>query len=345
MLLFIVECVRWGEVEKQLRELPVLRLPDEEDVSDLRPWVDRGGSIRRSGFITAENSRGNGGKERSKWERIQSKVEALLEKTAISPLEGIKSDQMFLNDGDLTNPRNRLEVDEAIKIWSHKINNWSLGKFKEMYDRANLKDFKFSVSKTYYSLDESTIILDSLLKYQYGDDANRIKQFLQNLVNILDKQPDGYPDINPKCNAITVVSPPSAGKNFFFDTIFALLLNFGQLGTANKHNVFSFQDMANRRVVLWNEPNYSSDQTDYIKNVFEGGDVKARVKNQADTHIKRTPVIILTNNVVPFMVDIAFQDRLVQEKWKTAPFLKDYKLKPYPLAFFKILEMYNIYFE
>lgn len=345
MPLFIVESVRWNDVEEQLRQLPVLQLPDQEDVSDIRPWLGGGKVIGQSGFITRHNDERKGGKEYSKWHRIQSKVEELLEKTAISPLEGIKAETCFLEDEDLTNPRNRLEVDEAIRIWSHKINNWSLSKFEKMYEKSDVEHLKFSVSKTYYDIEESFKILDNLLKFQFSDDEKKIIKFLQILVNVIDKQPDGYPDINPKNNCIVVLSPPSAGKNFFFDTIFALLLNFGQLGSANKHNVFSFQDMANRRIVLWNEPNYSSDQTEHIKTIFEGGDTKARVKNQADTHVKRTPVIVLTNNVVNFMVETAFKDRIQKFTWQTAPFLQQYKLKPYPLSFFKLLKKYNIYYK
>ena len=214
-----------------------------------------------------------------------------------------------------------------------------------MYKRSDHDSLLFSVSKTYYTPEKSFEILNDLLKYQLGDDKNVIKAWLQTLVNVIDKQPDTYPNINPKNNCFVVHSPPSAGKNFFFDTIFALLLNFGQLGTANKHNVFSFQDMANRRIVLWNEPNYSSDHTEHIKTIFEGGDTKARVKNQADTHVRRTPVIVLTNNIVPFMVEKAFKDRIFKCDWKTAPFLKELTLKPYPLAFFQILKEYEVFFE
>ena len=347
MQLFTVECVRWKDVERQLGELEILRLPDEEDVSDVRPWLNREQKPARTGFITADSFGKPGGKkgEGDRWTRIQTKVENLLEKTAISPLEGIKSETCFLNDKLLTNPRNRLEVDEAIKLWSHKINNWRLSKFLEVYSKSTEEELLFSVSKRYFTRKESVTILINLLKFQFDDDAGLIVNFLQSVVNVIDRQPETYPGMNPKNNAVVMYSPPSAGKNFFFDAIFSLLLNFGQMGTCNKHNLFSYQDLANRRIGLWNEPNYSSDQTETIKQIFEGADFKARVKNQADTHIKRTPIIVLTNNIVPFMVEKAFTDRIVRFNWKTAPFLKDLKLKPYPLAIFDVLDYYKIYYE
>ena len=84
--------------------------------------------------------------------------------------------------------------------------------------------------------------------------------------------------------------------------------------------------------------------TDYLKTLFEGGDTKVRIKMMGDTHVKRTPIIILTNNHVNFMTDIAFRDRIKQYQWKTAPFLKECLLKPYPLSFFNILLKYEIKF-
>lgn len=217
---------------------------------------------------------------------------------------------------------------------------WSIPERQEI----QTTDFIFSKSKVYYPLDESTEILDDLLHFQFDDDIDRITRFLQDLVNVMDWQPEENPHSNIKCNTFLVYSEPSAGKNFFFDTLFTLCLNLGQLGTANKSNNFAFQDAANRRVILWNEPNYESSCTDYLKTLFEGGDTKVRVKMLGDTHIKRTPIIILTNNYVNFMSDIAFTDRIVQYKWKAAPMLKNLKLKPYPLSFFELLIKYNIGF-
>lgn len=126
--------------------------------------------------------------------------------------------------------------------------------------------------------------------------------------------------------------------------IFGLLLSYGQLGQANRHNLFAFQEAPNKRVLLWNEPNYESSLTDTIKMMFGGDPYTVRVKNRMDAHVKRTPVIILTNNTVPFMYETAFSDRIIQYKWNAAPFLKDYELKPHPMTFFLLLSKYNITF-
>ena len=65
----------------------------------------------------------------SKWQVICSKVYALLQKTAICPIEGLKSEACFLEDDFLTDPDNTLKVNEAIKLWSFKINKFSLRNF------------------------------------------------------------------------------------------------------------------------------------------------------------------------------------------------------------------------
>lgn len=296
---------------------------------------------RRHGYEKMEeNKKGR----LTKWQIISRKISDLLERTAICPLESIKAEKCFLNDDFLTDPDNSNRVNEAIKMWSHKINNYTLRDFYDMYSKEEKEQFIFSRSKTYYSLEDSVNILDTLLRHQFDDDENLIQDFLQHLVNVVDFQPETNPFANIKCNTFLVHSPPSAGKNFFFDTLFTLCLNLGQLGTANKSNNFAFQDAANRRIILWNEPNYESSMTDYLKTLFEGGDTKVRVKMLGDTHVKRTPIVILTNNHVNFMSDNAFADRIIQYKWKTAPFLKECILKPYPLSFFEILLKYKIKF-
>jgi hypothetical protein len=335
-------------VERELGR--ILAISNTQTGLDLRPCDSDGeftepvNQVRKRRHGYEEGSQKNKRGKLSKWQIISGKIQQLLERTAICPLEGIKSEKCFIEDDWLTDPDNSTKVAKAIEVWSHKINNWTLKEFHEMYLKSNHDDLIFSRSKAYYDLNESFEIINNLLKHQFDDDENSIKEFLQNLVNVLDWQPEDRPGVNIKCNTFLVHSPPSAGKNFFFDTIFTLLLNLGQLGTANKSNNFAFQDAANRRVILWNEPNYEASMTDYLKTLFEGGDTKVRVKMLGDTHVKRTPIIILTNNTVNFMVDPAFADRIKQYRWKASPFLKDCKLKPYPLVFFDILLKYEIKF-
>lgn len=143
-------------------------------------------------------------------------------------------------------------------------------------------------------------------------------------------------------NTLCIHGPPSAGKNFFFDMIFALSVNTGQLTIANKHNNFAFQEAPNKRLLIWNEPNYCSSYTDLLKMILGGDSYVVRVKCKPDTSVQRTPVFVLTNNIVPFMYDKAFNERIKTYTWKKPIWLKDLTKKPHPMSFFLLLNKYNI---
>lgn len=337
------------EVQRRLRE--ILARYEEEN----RPTSNNGLTIDGSSGESDEDHEGGsswkrgkrdtGPRKKGKWERIQAQVASLMEDTAISPIQCIKTTKKFLQSSFLTNPQHEKMVEKALEVWSTNINNYSLKQFEEMYySEEGPKDLVFSVSKDYYpKMEDSVKIVDDLLRFQMDNDEGSIKYFLQSLVDVLDKQPVREGCIaNLKRNTFVVQSAPSAGKNFFFDMIFTFMLNMGQLGSANRHNNFAFQEAFEKRVILWNEPNYESSMTDYIKTLFEGGDTMVRRKGLPDGHVKRTPIIVLTNPVVPFMADIAFKERIIVFKWKPAPFLKNEQYKPYPLAFFEILKKYEI---
>lgn len=268
--------------------------------------------------------------------QIENKVKQLLRELYPSPVSALRDTEEFRSYTMLKNPRNDVYVQAAFEDFGRDINNASLGSLYQMLSDGKPKLFNRGVF--YGTLEQSVEVIDQLLRFQYDDDTDAIRQFLQGLVNIINRS-------IPKCNALSVMSPPSAGKNFFFDMIFAICLNYGQLGSANRHNVFAFQEAPNKRILVWNEPNYEAAVTDTLKMMFAGDPFTVRVKHKSDVHVARTPVIILTNDAVPFLGDIAFRDRILKHKWKAAPFLKDVDFKPYPMAFFEILKNYEIKFE
>ncbi|KAG8173049.1 hypothetical protein JTE90_021788, partial [Oedothorax gibbosus] len=71
----------------------------------------------------------------------------------------------------------------------------------------------------------------------------------------------------------------------------------------------------------------------------------SRVKHCADRIVFKTPTLILTNDPLEICTDPAFKDiRVKHLKWRKAPFLKDIPKKTYPMAFFDILDFYDIKF-
>lgn len=334
------ECLRWT---REFEEREMVSSPDCSDDNEYQQQKYQVSS--RSNVSSAH--RGLYEKKTysaGKFAYIRQKTKALLKKYYVSPVIAICDVTEFREDDLLCDPKNKDYVQAACEDFGKDLNNMSL---KELYnmltDGYDLSKYEvnpnahFISSMTYDNLENSLNVIVDLLKYQCNDDDHLITEFLTNLVNVIDRK-------IPKLNSFLVVSPPSGGKNFFFDMIFGLLLSYGQLGQANKHNLFAFQEAPNKRILLWNEPNYESSLTDTIKMMLGGDPYTVRVKNRMDTHVKRTPVIILTNNYVPFMCDLAFNNRIIQYRWNVAPFLKDYELKPHPMSFFLLLSKYNITF-
>lgn len=98
----------------------------------------------------------------------------------------------------------------------------------------------------------------------------------------------------------------------------------------------------NKRILLWNEPNVEPAAMDTLKMLLGGDTFNAKVKYENDAVVTRTPVIVLSNNDI-FPKDAAFQSRLVRHRWRTAPLLRKYKLKPHPIGVYSLMEKYNIF--
>nr|WEY02526.1 MAG: non-structural protein 1 [Canine parvovirus] len=267
---------------------------------------------------------------------IKLQTKALLLKYYVSPISAIRDIDEFRNDDLLSNPNNIKYIQAALDDFGKDLNMLTLKEIYNILSNENIKPI-FIRSMEYGNMEESLEWIDELLNYQYKEDVEEIQKFLIGLVDVLDRR-------IPKCNGFSVIAPPSSGKNFFFDMIFALCLNYGQLGQANKHNVFAFQEAPNKRVLVWNEPNYEWCLTDTIKMMMGGDPYNVRVKHSMDTHVARTPVIILSNKPVGFHIESAFEDRIIKHTWEAAQFLKKIELKPYPMSFFSLLNKYNITF-
>jgi hypothetical protein len=323
------ELVRWEEIHSTRREM--VRCEDSGSNSECSGQSNK--RSRRAIDSSSDNEiYGKKAKSNGLYANIKQKTKTLLLKYYPSPISAIRDTMEFRNDDLLSDPKKKDYVQAAFDDFGKDLNVMTLREIETMLQHA---EPIFIKSMCYGNMEESLVWIDDLLNYQFNEIEEDILHFLNSLVDVLDRKVT-------KLNSISVLSPPSAGKNFFFDMILALCLNYGQLGQANRHNVFAFQEAPNKRVLIWNEPNYDSSLTDTIKMMFAGDPYTVRVKHLMDQHVSRTPVIILSNTQVPFMVDNAFKDRLIQFRWKEAPQLRDIVLKPYPMSFFALLKKYNI---
>lgn len=266
-------------------------------------------------------------------------LEKVLSKYPCTPMINITRTEPWLIDPTLKYVReDDRDLLTVIDMLMAKVNTWNYYDFKHMYMSHQctplFSSTMLDTGMMYYSVEDSLDVLVRFLEYQF-ETEDAIVDFMTNVFNVCERR-------IPKLNTICVVSPPSAGKNFFFDMILAFYWTKGQMGNPNKNNLFAYAECVNKRIVLWNEPNYESSEVEMLKMVLGGDTYTVRVKYKNDIAVNRTPVIVLSNNMVNFMVDPAFADRIKVYTWNTCPMLKDCTLKPHPLAYIELVNKYNI---
>lgn len=172
--------------------------------------------------------------------------------------------------------------------------------------------------------------------YQFDNDPDKVKEFLQSVLDVLDKK-------RPKKNCLEIVSPPSAGKNFFFDSVVNFCISWGTVGNANRNNNFPLNNCADKRVLMFNEPTFEDSFLEDALKLFAGDPLAVRIKFQHDKVICRTPIIVLSNKN-KFPKDNSFNDRMIRYRWRSAPLLKEYNKKPCPLMFPNLLIKYGLWY-
>nr|QVW56840.1 MAG: putative nonstructural protein NS1 [Saxicola torquata ambidensovirus] len=186
----------------------------------------------------------------------------------------------------------------------------------------------------YFSPEESMNVIMELLKFQFEEESEII-QFLCDVLIIVDKRKE-------KCNSLFVYSEPGGGKNYFFDAVCHFYNNVGNVANFNKYSQFPLMDCIDRRIIMWNEPDYEPAAIDTIKLLFGGDPCAARVKYNVDTVIFRTPVISLANSNC-FPNNEAFNTRMIRYQWRACPLLKAFNKKVHPLGFYYLLNYFDIF--
>nr|QKE54882.1 MAG: nonstructural protein [Parvoviridae sp.]QKE54956.1 MAG: nonstructural protein [Parvoviridae sp.] len=208
-------------------------------------------------------------------------------------------------------------------IWAHVLD---IDSTKIFYASENKDEY-------YYGMRDSVKYLEALLFFQFHT-ADRVRTFLLNLKCILDKE-------RPKVNTLFIYGAPNAGKNFFFDAVAHYCVNFGIISNWTKYNAFPLQDCVNRRLLMWNEPNFEDGVEETLKMLFGGDQCGARIKYEGDGIIQRTPIIVLSNED-PFPTNVAFRTRMIKYTWQPCKHLRKLKKKPFPLAIAYLLARWEI---
>lgn len=121
------------------------------------------------------------------------------------------------------------------------------------------------------TVEDSFAAMLELLDFQFDSNRQEVSDFVNNLYCLVEK-------LIPKKNCMEIVSPPGAGKNFFFDAVLSFYINRGTVRNFNRFSSFPLQDTVGRRILVWNEPNCESSALDSVA-----------VKYSADQTITRTP--------------------------------------------------------
>lgn len=227
-------------------------------------------------------------------------------------------------------------LQRAIQVFNDEMCTYTTLDFIELYQNTNpLFDApNGDLHGFYMTVEESFAAMLELLDFQFGNEQDEVSNFVNNLYNLIEK-------LVPKKNCLEVVSPPSAGKNFFFDPFLSFYINRGTIRNFNRFSNFPLQDTVGRRILVWNEPNCESSAFDTVKKIF-GGDVDSvAVKYSPDQTITRTPVIVLSNNEV-FPMDEAFNHRMWRYRWNACPQLKRFEKKIHPMAIVWLFDKYVV---
>lgn len=310
----------------------------EEDIPELREQLETG-EINSRLTRTRRSAENKSRVRRPNGARLQSKIEMMCHLYPCCPVENVMNLTVYLSDPELRYIRKtNKQFEEAIDAFCAELTNWSIFDFHDLYSKPDCQP-KFMggnrFDEIYMSQEESLDVIIEFLEYQFEADHEVILSFLTELYNILERK-------KPKHNCILILSPPDSGKNFFFDVFFSYYLSYCVLQQANKHNNFAFQDIYNKRIIHWNEPNYDSIHHDFMKLLLGGDNAFVNVKHRSNSSVMRTPVIMTTNNIISVMGDPAFNSRMTQWRWKRAPYLVKYTKKPHPFVAWDLFVKYGI---
>lgn len=319
--------------QKSILEKKNLYIPSSDLFGGL-PCVQDSDEVE--GADNEEHDEHQGSKDRKK---KPNRLENWLSSFIITPIKNILFTGHWINGPYCYMPKNK----QILTVCFHNIQQRIVDMtYRELFLKSRVISMNKliyvapwnDVSGYYYDVNDSIKVMEELLMHQFDNDKEVVVTFLKNIYYLVDKK-------IPKKNCICVIGPSCSGKNFFFDCVIHSCINFGQIGNFNKYDRFPLQDALQRRILLWNEPNFEPGSEEVLKLLFGGDTCPARIKYEGDACILRTPIIVLTNrDVIPN--DTTFTSRVWKYYWKVAPFLKYLLKKPHPLSMFYLLIKYNI---
>jgi Parvovirus non-structural protein NS1 len=271
--------------------------------------------------IKGKNS---GPRRKAKTEVVEMLIDWLI-KYRPTPLKQATDTRQWIIDKDLgCICDHHTEFVDAVDIATRRImlENWD-----ELLELSNNNDFIYGakngdVWNHYESREDSVKILNELMEWNFTDMGIKwVKCYLLAFLNCK----------MPKRLGLVIRGEPGSGKTFFSNAICDYLFPKGALKNMNKHDLFWGQEIGNKKIIQWEEPNYESAALETLKAIMGGAQVPIKVKHKGDKYSSPTPIICTTNDMgYIFPNDEAFAQRIQYVDFKAASWLKRYTKQIYP---------------
>nr|UQT02526.1 nonstructural protein [Red mite densovirus 1] len=181
----------------------------------------------------------------------------------------------------------------------------------------------------FLNINTSIKVIKYILKKQTG----HVKHSVQAIYDLLNK-------VKPKRNTLMIVGAPNAGKTYLVESLAQFCHNTGYLANFNRTTAFPLNDCVDRRLIIWNEPNFEESAAETLKMILGGDKLAANKKWEDHAHIDRTPVIITTNAQIFNMSNPVWSSRILVWNWQSLPALKYYTKPIHPAVWINIFEEY-----
>lgn len=279
---------------------------------------------------------------RGKVFKVQKELDDMLDwfkNYTVVPLEHTVFSSWWQNSPFKYEGNGSQNVQKVMNLFRMQVGRMSLHALELFWDNQVVKywdtdEYRVTV-KPYLPLDESVKLAEKFLFHQFQSEE-AIYEFLFFLSKMLNKE-------TGKMNAIEVVSPPTSGKNWFFDSIMTFCISYGHIENhSSKNSRFTLENAINRRINIYNEPNFDAAFEETLLKLTAGDTVSAEAKYQSYQSLVKTPIVILSN-VSKFGKTSKWNERLYRVRWHKAEMLKD-KDYCHPLTFVSLLNQKKIKF-
>jgi hypothetical protein len=182
------------------------------------------------------------------------------------------------------------------------------------------------------SIDDSVEWMYKIMDFNNFD----LMEFVGTIFDVMDR-------ITNKRNAIMFKGPPNAGKTLVAESLAYACIFYCNVQSFSKGQQFPFMDAVGTRCFMINEPRFTDEYGETLKNILEGCPTHVNVKYESKQMLSRTPVLITSNHKLsmylqqnPDVQERAFQARMFTFNFLQMEDLKDCRGKIHPGVWYRL---------